>query len=66
MNEVELYIQEVFPTPSQAVIQTPEAWIVSEEEKKTVRKSLMFDKVREYNFVFGPRASCRYHVPTFG
>ena len=45
MNEVQLFIQEVFPNPSQAVIQTPEAWIVTEDENQTAEYFLKFDKV---------------------
>ena len=46
MNEVQLFIQEVFPNASQAVIQTPEAWIVTGDENKTISENyLKFDKV---------------------
>jgi hypothetical protein len=45
MNEVQLFIQEVFPRASQAVIQTPEAWIVTEDENQGGEYFLKFDKV---------------------
>ena len=45
MNEVQLFIKEVFPTASQVVIQPPEAWIEIDSENKTRENFLVFDKV---------------------
>lgn len=46
LSKVQLFIQELFPSPSQMLIQTPAAWISVENENNTMNDFLKFDKVK--------------------
>lgn len=44
LNEVQLFVQEVFASPSQSLIQEAGSWILAEDEESD-ENLLLFDKV---------------------